>query len=412
MKIIHSSDWHLGHVFYQNSREDEFEHFFLQLLELIRVEHPDVLVISGDIFHTATPSVVTQKQYYNILRRLSILDEDLQIVVVAGNHDSPSRLEAPRELLQSFNITVVGVLDHYYEDDCRVVDWDKFIVPIRHAGMLCGWVLAVPFINASNYPALESDDCYDNRVASFYQNLVTHLKQYPDYDGQPIVATGHFMAGGSNLEGHDQRLFGGLDSVDAAKLNSIDAVDYWALGHIHKPQPVAGNHYMRYSGTPIPISFDESYEHNLIIVELTNEDKQYRKHPITPLIPIRDFPFKPSGFDDAHSLEEVCREIALMHDEKCYMRVHVASRQALTHYETAEISRAFEGKNAIFCLLQTHFPLITAAENTRQVRNIEELKNISPFELGCEAYRNSRNEEMPEELKIMFKEICDSIENR
>lgn len=412
MKIIHSSDWHLGHVFYQNNREEEFEHFFFQLLKAIDDERPDALVVSGDIFHTATPSVVTQKQYYNILRRLSLLDDDLQVVIVAGNHDSPSRLEAPRELLESFNITVVGVLDHYYDGDCRLVDWDKLIVPIRRGDVLCGWVLAVPFINASSYPALESDDSYDNRVAAFYRNLVEHLMQRSDYAGQPIVATGHFMAGGSNLEGHDQRLFGGLDSVNADKLSNIDAINYWALGHIHKPQRVGGNPYMRYSGTPIPISFDESYEHNIVVVELTDRDRQYRKYPIKTLIPIRDFPFKPSGFDDALSPEEVRQKIALMHDERCYIRVHVGTQQSLSHYETVEISQAFEGKEAIFCALQTHLPPLKVEENTRQIRNIEELKQLSPYELGCEAYRNSRNEEMPEELKIMFKEICDSIMNR
>ena len=128
MKIIHTSDWHIGQTLYQYSREEEHKFFFNQLKTIILEENPDALVVSGDIFHTAIPDVISQKLYYHTLVELSRLDDDLQIIVVAGNHDSPSRLEAPRELWVAFNVTVVGNLDFYAEQDENGLPYDQSLL--------------------------------------------------------------------------------------------------------------------------------------------------------------------------------------------------------------------------------------------------------------------------------------------
>ena len=106
MKVIHTSDWHIGQTLHQFSRDEEHKYFFNQLKDIILEEKPDALIVSGDIFHSATPTVVSQRLYYHTLVELSQLYDDLQIIVTAGNHDSPSRLEAPRELWEVFNVTV------------------------------------------------------------------------------------------------------------------------------------------------------------------------------------------------------------------------------------------------------------------------------------------------------------------
>ena len=113
MKIIHTSDWHIGQTLHQYQRDDEHRFFFNQLKNIILEVKPDALIVSGDIFHSATPTVVSQRIYYHALVELSQLLDDFQIIVTAGNHDSPSRIEAPRELWEAFNVTVVGNLDFY-----------------------------------------------------------------------------------------------------------------------------------------------------------------------------------------------------------------------------------------------------------------------------------------------------------
>ena len=174
MKLIHTSDWHIGQTLHQYSRDDEHKYFFNQLKNIILEEEPDVLIVSGDIFHSATPTVVSQRLYYHTLVELSRLHDDLQIIVVAGNHDSPSRLEAPRELWEAFNVTVIGGLDFYKEFNESELSYDasKILIPVKRNDEIVGWVLAVPFINAGNYPPLKDNDTYSNRVFSFYNNLI------------------------------------------------------------------------------------------------------------------------------------------------------------------------------------------------------------------------------------------------
>ena len=132
MKVIHTSDWHIGQTLYQYSRDEEHKYFFNQLKNIVLEEKPDALIVSGDIFHASTPSVMAQRLYYHALVELSRLYDDLQIIVTAGNHDSPSRLEAPRELWEAFNVTVIGNLDFYKEvkENGLTYDASKIQIPV------------------------------------------------------------------------------------------------------------------------------------------------------------------------------------------------------------------------------------------------------------------------------------------
>ena len=124
MKIIHTSDWHIGQTLHQYSRDEEHKNFFNRLNDIVLEERPDALIVSGDIFHSATPTVISQRLYYHSLVELSQLYDDLQIIVTAGNHDSPSRLEAPRELWEAFNVTVIGNLDFYKDAEVDELTYD------------------------------------------------------------------------------------------------------------------------------------------------------------------------------------------------------------------------------------------------------------------------------------------------
>ena len=409
MKLIHTSDWHIGQTLHQYSRDDEHKYFFNQLKNIILEEEPDVLIVSGDIFHSATPTVVSQRLYYHTLVELSRLHDDLQIIVVAGNHDSPSRLEAPRELWEAFNVTVIGGLDFYKEFNESELSYDasKIQIPVKRHDEIVGWVLAVPFINAGNYPPLKENDTYSNRVFSFYNNLNNNLKQSVQFnENHSVVATGHFMMSGVNSNSYN-KMIGGLESVAKEDILSLKEIDYWALGHVHHPQFVGEN--MRYSGSPFALTFNEIYPHSVTVVDIDNHHVDIKIREIDPLIPVVDFPSKPNSYDDALSVEEVLDNIKEVLDNECYVRLHVKSVLALSDVTNAKIMDVFEERKAKYCGVQVYLPENKSDNSENLIRTIDEFKAISPFELGCSVYKKKNNEDMPEEMKIMFKKVCDEI---
>lgn len=411
MKIIHTSDWHIGQTLHQYSRDEEHKFFFNQLKDIILEEKPDALVVSGDVFHSATPTVVSQRLYYHTLVELSRLDDDLQIVVVAGNHDSPSRLEAPRELWEAFNVTVVGNLDFYKDTPENGLPYDasKIQIAVKRNNEIVGWVLAVPFINAGNYPSLKEDDSYSNRVFSFYNNLKDNLKKDLQYnEKQSIVVTGHFMIDGADMSGHD-RIVGGIESVDSSEISSLSEIDYWAFGHIHHNQNVGNNPKMRYSGSPFALTFNEDYSHSVTVVDIENHDVKLKVREIEPLIPLIDFPSKPKSYDDASAIEEVFGGLNKVLDNECYIRLHVKSDLPLSDVENAKLSDKFVDKKAKYCGVQVYLPENKSSDSEVKIRTLDDFKSISPFELGCSVYQKKNNAEMPDEMKAMFKEVCDEI---
>ena len=399
MKVLHTSDWHIGQIFHNYSREEEHKYFFEQLKSIIIKEKPDVVVVSGDVFHTAMPTIVSQRLYYNFIVELSRLDDDLQIVITSGNHDSPSRLEAPRPLWEAFNVSVVGMLDYQTVTDENGLNFDasKIEIPITKKGKIIGWVLAVPYINGN---------------ANIYDLLLNHLKNRPEYaDNQSIVAMGHLAVKSADITGHSPDIIGKLETLDVQDFSDIKGVDYWAFGHIHFPQAIKGIENMRYAGSPFPISFNENYQHSVVSVNIVDGKTETSVIPLKTMIPIVDFPSKPKGYDDALPFETVLMQLFDILDEKAYVRVHVQAEKPLTQTETAEIIQAFEGHEAMFCGIQSYFPEKEEGDDIQSVKTLHELKAMSPFELGCSVYQKKNGCEMPDELKEVFKKVCEEAQN-
>ncbi len=398
MKVLHTSDWHIGQIFHNYSREEEHKYFFEQLKSIIIKEKPDVLVVSGDVFHTATPTIVSQRLYYNFIVELSRLDADLQIVITSGNHDSPSRLEAPRPLWEAFNVSVVGMLDYQIVSDDSELNFDasKIEIPITRKGEIIGWVLAVPYLNGN---------------ANIYEPLINHLKKRSEYaDNQCVVAMGHLAVRSADITGHSPDIIGKLETLDIQDFTNVTDVDYWAFGHIHFPQTIKGMQNMRYAGSPFPISFNESYEHSVVSVIIEDGKTETTVIPLKTLIPIVDFPSKPKGFDDALPFETVLMQLFDILDQKAYVRVHIQAEKPLTQTESAEMVQAFEGHEAMFCGIQSYFQEVTESNDIQAVKTLSELKELSPFELGCSVYQKKYDKEMPDEMKKMFKEVCEEAE--
>ena len=402
MKVLHTSDWNIGQIFHNYGREDEHKFFFEQLKSIILKEKPDVLVVSGDVFHTATPTIVSQRLYYNFIVDLSRLDADLQIVITSGNHDSPSRLEAPRPLWEAFNVSVVGIIDYHTvaDEDGLNFDASKIEIPIRRKGEIIGWVLAVPY-----------NDNVSKNASDFYGTLLSHLRNRDDYnENNSVVATGHLALKSADITGHSADIIGKLECLDVKDFKEIEGVDYWALGHIHFPQTLKGIGNMRYAGSPFPISFNENYQHSVTSVTIENGKTETKVIPLKTLVPIIDFPSKPSGFNDALPYETVMMQLFEILDERAYVRIHVQAEKPLTQVETTAVIQAFEGHAAMFCGIQSYFPERVEGDDIQRVKTLSELKEMSPFELGCSVYQKKTGEEMPEELLKMFKEVCEEAE--
>ena len=214
------------------------------------------------------------------------------------------------------------------------------------------------------------------------------------------------MMSGVNSNSYN-KMIGGLESVAKEDILSLKEIDYWALGHVHHPQFVGEN--MRYSGSPFALTFNEIYPHSVTVVDIDNHNVDIKIREIEPLIPVLDFPSKPNSYDDALSVEEVLDNIEKVLDNECYVRLHVKSDLALSDVTNAKIMDVFEERKAKYCGVQVYLPENKSDNSENLIRTIDEFKAISPFELGCSVYKKKNNEDMPEEMKIMFKKVCDEI---
>ena len=264
MRLLHTSDWHLGITLNEKSRKAEMEAFFEFLLSVIKQNEVDTLVISGDIFDTASPSSDAEQMYYNFLVSLQgCCCKD--VVIIAGNHDSPSKLRASKELLKLLNI-------HVY---CNLADVEPLVLP----GAI---IIPVPFLRDRELltaVAGESiDESNDRRKLAIESVYKTQLAKAKALDlTKPIVALGHVAVSAGFTP--DKGLYlGGLGVLEASSFS--DEFSYVALGHIHKMQQVSDKVW--YCGSPIAMSFDEAkYEKNLVIV-----DCEFDKPLEVNLIPI------------------------------------------------------------------------------------------------------------------------------
>jgi len=297
MKILHTSDWHLGRSLYGRKRYNEFSAFLEWLADTIAIENIDVLLVAGDIFDTSTPSNKAQELYYRFLCRVAN-SCCRHIVVIAGNHDSPSFLNAPRELLRALNVHVVGAMTERPEDEVIVIDdFRTGDAGLQDKGVYSAIICAVPYLRDKDIRIVEAGETIENKQAKLLDGIREHYalvyniaeqkraemmqKQLqPPYQKSaiPIIAMGHlFTAGGKTVDGDGVRelYVGSLAHVDENIFPP--GIDYLALGHLHVPQCVGQSGRIRYSGSPIPMGFGEAnQEKSVVIAELSGHQPDTR----------------------------------------------------------------------------------------------------------------------------------------
>ena len=255
MKIIHTSDWHLGQKFLSQDRAEEHELALSWLLQAIQQQQATMLVVAGDIFDIGNPPNYARRMYYRFLT--SLLGTSCRhVIITGGNHDSPAMLNAPRELLQALNIHVVGA---------AAEDLAEELVECRSPeGKLEAVVAAVPFLRDRDLHASISGEGGMERVERVSEGIRRHYEaiaallagRYPAAN-IPIIATGHLYATGALASAKQDNIYiGNTENIAADQFPAI--FDYVALGHIHRPQAVGGLEHVRYSGSLIPLSFSET----------------------------------------------------------------------------------------------------------------------------------------------------------
>ena len=259
MKILHTSDWHIGRILYGRKRYEEFEAFLAWLAETIETQAIEALLVAGDIFDTSTPSNRAQQLYYRFLCRIAT-SNCRHVVVIGGNHDSPTFLNAPQELLKALDIHVVGSMAENPSDEVLVLR-DRQGAPEL---IVC----AVPYLRDRDIRTAEAGESIQDKERKLVEGIESHYRlvvaiaeeRRAEFGGAiPIVGMGHlFTAGGQTVEGDGVRdlYVGSLAHVGSGIFP--ESIDYMALGHLHVPQVVAGKDTIRYSGSPLPMGFGES----------------------------------------------------------------------------------------------------------------------------------------------------------
>lgn len=271
-KICHTADWHLGHTLHGRSREAEHAAFFAWLVDLLEAEHVDALVVAGDVFDSAMPSGAAQAQLFELLATLRARCPAIDVVIVAGNHDSPSRLAAPDPVLRSLGVRLVGAVPWVGRGREQRIDPEPLVVPLRREGEVAAWALAVPYLRACDLPALDPGASTDDPAAriahgarAVYDAVAQHARarRAPE---QALIVTGHcHVAGAAVSDGSERPVIGGVAGALPVDVFPEDA-SYVALGHLHLAQAVAGRSHVRYSGSPIPLALaEESYPHEVRI---------------------------------------------------------------------------------------------------------------------------------------------------
>jgi exonuclease SbcD len=273
MKLLHTSDWHLGRTLYNRKRYDEFEAFLTWLTVFIAREQVDLLLVAGDIFDTTTPGNRAQELYYRFLG--SIAGTGCRhVVITGGNHDSPSFLDAPGKLLKALNVHVVGSMPDNPEDE---------VITLKDCnGNPEAIVCAVPFLRDRDIRTVEEGENPEDKtlkllkgISEHYSRIAAEARRQNDMKNPvPVVGMGHlFTSKAKTTEGDGVRdlYIGTIAHVDEKSVSA--GFDYMALGHLHMAQKAGNSENVRYSGAPIPMSFAEAGHRKKIIVADFNKQK-------------------------------------------------------------------------------------------------------------------------------------------
>lgn len=410
MKIIHTADWHLGQTFFGYDRTVEHQAFLDWLSQQISYYQIDALLICGDIFDVANPSAQSQRQFYRFLQSITEAHPHLQVVIIAGNHDSAARLEIPIPLLEDRHTHIRGTVIRNEQGE---IDTDHLIIPLYNKEGECeAWCLAVPYLRQGDYPrtTAEESNPYLSGVKSLY-HLLLEAAEHRRTPQQAIIAMGHLQTVGCTLSDDDpseRLIIGGLEGLSADIFDS--RITYTALGHIHREQQVSGRKEVHYAGSPIPMSFaEENYRHGVLLIEtgqgrLTGQEKLV----FTPLCNLLRIPRHPLPLD------EVLRQLASLPDA-CpgSLAPYLEVRVLLTEPEPSlrnRIEEAVSTKHVRLTRVLPFYPVSPTQEKTGDFISAEDL--MDPWKIMQLVYENKYRSAIPDELAGLFHQALEEAHQK
>lgn len=401
MRLLHTADWHIGQYFFGYDRKEEHKFFFEWLKKTIREYNADALLVSGDVFDSPNPSAESQKIYFRFLREVSLGNPNLQIIITAGNHDSAARLEAPGPLLEDMNIRIKGIIR---KNEDGLIDYQNLFVPLSKDNQINGWCIAVPYLRQGDYPNAES---YSKGVKEMYDNLYNELLKVKE-PHVPIIVMGHLQATGSEVSENDRSertIIGGLECISPEVFDHKDIV-YTALGHLHKAQRVLGRENVRYSGSPLPMSFAEkNYKQGINLIEIEKDElKQISRIDFEPPVKLISLPKTPKPLD------EVLSEISQLpngevHSDSPYLELKVLITEPEPSMRN-QIEEALKGKSV---RLTSAVPYKLKHNKESKAITYEELRTINPMEMAEDVFLSRFGNEMPDSMKSLLQNVIEEV---
>ncbi|MCW3466638.1 exonuclease SbcCD subunit D [Chitinophaga nivalis] len=409
MKILHTADWHIGQLFYEYDRTYEHQQFLDWLVTTLQEEQVDVLLVSGDVFDLSNPSAAAIRMFYSFLNKAAKANPALQIIITAGNHDSASRLESPKPLLESSNIHIVGIVE---KDAAGNIDYEKLVIPLKDKDHhIQAWCLAIPFLRIGDYPVIaDAENPYAEGIEALYTAAYDYACQRKTNE-QGIIAMGHLhtqKAITSDMDKVERQIMGGVESIAASAFPA--GISYVALGHIHKAQRIGGQEHIRYSGSPLPMSFSEiNYKHQVIVFELNGTTiSQSTAIEIPVTVALQQVPA-------VHSpLSAVLAALAQLPaaDENSGLAPYLEVRVLEEGPEPArrfKIESALAGKHVRLARIDVRYHSSSTNGDQTSIVAADELSNLQPLDVFSKVYQSRYNTAVPEKLLQLFHQVTQEV---
>ena len=409
MKILHTADWHIGQLFHEYDRSFEHQQFLNWLVETLASEQVDVLLVSGDVFDLSNPSAVSVKMFYTFLNHAIKANPNLQIIITAGNHDSASRLESPKPLLESSNIHIIGVVQRNEDGS---IDYEKLIIPLKDkAGDIKTWCIAVPFLRMGDYPIIaDATNAYAAGVAALYEEAYQYASTKKQ-SNLPVICMGHLHAQQAEITDMDKAerlIMGGVECISATAFH--ENIQYVALGHIHKAQRIGGKEHIRYCGSPIPMSFSElHYKHQVVIFDIAREKIDNLKSIEIPLsVTLQRVPSVHSSLTEVLNALQQLPAYESNPELATYLEVRVlldGPEPALRH----KIETALSGKYVRLAKIDVRYPVITASDSNVKLVIKDNLQELQPQDVFAKVYQSKYNNTVPTEILQLFNQVSQEV---
>ncbi|STY99332.1 Nuclease sbcCD subunit D [Moraxella lacunata] len=415
LRILHTSDWHIGKRLFNHTRYDEFEAFLDWLHTAISTHDVDALIVAGDIFDTATPSNKAQELYYEFLGKVA-KSPCQHVIITAGNHDSPTFLDAPKAILKTLNVQVVGQATADIHDEILLLkDNLKDNLDIVRA-----IVLAVPYLRDKDVRTGGSFELTGQRdtetaqgIAKHYQSLADHAialrdeyQASPNQPPIPIIATGHLFSAGASVSSDDdgmrkETFVGTLGQLPASIF--ADDINYVALGHIHAPQTVAGQDRIRYCGSPIAMGFGEIGKDKQVLIVDFDPATENTPHIHALTVPVFTKLVRLQGDTDSikHALRPLIAENQTIYAEIIY------DGQALEPNFAKDIKAFLTDTNVLPLNIQNNTQRRHVLQSTHHGENLKQLTTMDVFERLLD--RRAVSDDEKDELKVAYQHIIQAI---